>query len=984
MNPLLPLLVSLPFLGGLLFWFSPKTSNSLPRMLALAITTACLLTLGVLTSQWDAANPTAFQLAWLPALGLSFDLWLDGPALFYAWLVLGIGWLVFWYAGYYMDPTDSPWRFYGVMVFFMGAMLGVVVSSNVLLMFVFWELTSVSSFLLIGHWNEKATAREGALRALVTTAGGGLALLMGIAVLAWILWDANLPLVLTWEALWAQREVFVQHPLSAAALILLLLGAFTKSAQFPFQYWLPGAMEAPTPVSAYLHAATMVKAGIYLLGRLYPLFGNHELWLTLVGTVGVITMCLGGFMAILSKDLKQLLAHSTVSQLGLLTAYYGFGYGLLDDPKHLLPVDLLLVASHAFFKGALFMLVGVIDHGLHTRDYTRMGGLFKYMPTTAVLTIIGCLSMMGFPLTLGFVAKELFLHAGFHLHGTGPLQVVLPWLAVFASIFTVAYCLRMIISPFFGKLRDTHLHPHEGSVGMLFAPALLMALCLLGGLYVPLIEKPIGALVNSEFYATTSKFKFGFYKYIDLIFWVSMFLFFLAGPVVFKLNGVIEGMYKAAGSPAFFGGTYNLIFLQFVPWFAKFSHGSIQSPSLRRNLFVTLTTFTVLMLYPMYRLVGELPPVSYDHSEFEGLLMMAGIVLISVLAIAGVLISRQKLVRLVSLSIAGMMVAIFFLLFNAPDLVLTQVLVEIVSLMMFLLLLGNLPRRMIEPERSLKDFAPAVLAGVVGLFFAVITYAASQPNLRPEPILDGNRTHFAYYRDYTKYPPADDPEAHSGGGANMVNVILVDIRGIDTMGEITVLGIAALGAVALISLARRQKRTRTEGFHEQDLGTASTLELGNRRHATVELVSRESMFRYKIDESARLMLAQYAPPVTFLVLGLAAVLFFAGHNSPGGGFIAGLLTVVGLAPYFLYYPRDKEPFGGIDPIVLIPIGIFFAVGTGLASILFGKPFLTSTFQYFSVPLAGEIGLASAMAFDFGVYLVVVGTTLKLIRGFGRY
>ncbi len=985
MTLLLPLLLSLPFLGALLFWFSPKSSNALPRLLALAITTLCLICLGVLTANWNVAEPTSFAVPWVSSLGLELGLWLDGPALFYAWLVLGIGWLVFWYSGYYMEPSDSPWRFYGVMVFFMGAMLGVVLSRNILMMFVFWELTSISSFLLIGHWNHKAAAREGALRALVTTAGGGLCLLAGIAMVGWILWDSGQPMNLDWDSLWANRSLIVQHPGSGVALVLFLLGAFTKSAQFPFQYWLPGAMEAPTPVSAYLHAATMVKAGIYLLGRLYPLFGDHSLWLLLVPTVGVITMLFGGFMAILSKDLKQLLAHSTVSQLGLLTAYYGFGYKLTNDPDHLLPMDLLLVASHAFFKGALFMLVGVIDHALHTRDYRRMGGLIKTMPVTAVLTIIGCLSMAGVPLTFGFVAKELFLHAALHVKTQGFLAVAFPFMAVFTSIFTVAYCLRMIISPFFGKPRDEGLHPHEGSAGMLFAPALLMLLCVLGGLYVPLLEKPIGALVNSAYYATSSGFTFGMYKYIDLIFWLSMFLFLLSGPLVFYFSGAIEKAHQACGSPAYFTASYNAIFLRLVPWFAKTSHGFIQSPSLKRNVFVTLLAFVAVMIYPLYTLFQTLPGVTWEAGEWDAKLMMLVVLITSAVAVGTVVASNQKLVRLISLSVAGVMVAFFFLVYKAPDLLLTQILVEVATLFMFLLLLAHLPRKAEQPDRKGGRALPAALAITAGVFFGVLTYAGSQTEVRQQPVIAGNLTPYEYYRDYSKYPPATDPEAHSGGGANIVNVILVDFRAVDTFGEIIVLGIAALGAVALLLMTQRKMLySNRDGFFEQDLGSKDILPGSDNHISPVRLVKQEELFRHPIDRDVRLMISQYAPPISFLILSLAVVLYFAGHNSPGGGFIAGLLTVVGLAPFHLYYPRDKEPFGTFDAVVLIPIGVLIAVTTGLTSILFGFPFLTSAFQYFTVPLAGSVGISSALAFDLGVYLVVVGTGLKLIRTFGRF
>jgi len=971
MNILL-LLVALPFIGAASFWFFPKSSNSLPRWLALITTSIALAILGTFTVGWDASDVPSATLNWIPEIGLSFSIWLDGPALFYSWLVLGIGWLVFWYAGYYMDPKDSPWRFYAAMTFFMGAMLGVVMSRNALLMFVFWELTSISSFLLIGHWHHKESARAGAIRALVTTGAGGLCLLVGLAVVGYILFDLGQTVSFDWDYLWSLREEIINHPAALAAMILMLLGAFTKSAQFPFHYWLPGAMEAPTPVSAYLHAATMVKAGIYLLGRIYPIFSDHIWWLAIVGTVGVLTMTIGGFMAIFAKDLKQLLAFSTVSQLGLLTAYYGFGYHKTHDPDHLLKMDLLLVASHAFFKGALFMLVGIIDHALHTRDYRRMGGLIKTMPVTAILTIIGCLSMAGVPLTFGFIAKELFLHESLHLAVENPVWNYLPFLAVFSSIFTVAYCYRVIISPFFGKLRDKELHPHEGGIGILFAPALLISLCVIGGIFLPVLEKPIGALTNQEFYSYKSGFKIAFFKYVDIILFISAGLFFVAGPLVHFFSGKLENIYKSLGSPTFFATAYDKIFIEFVPWFAKTSHGLIQSPSLKRNLMMTLLAFVVLMLYPVWNLAQSIQP-STDRLSIDILSLTVSVFVVVLFSIFFIFKTQKKLLRLISLSAIGMMVALYFLGYKAPDLMLTQILVEIATLFMFLLLLAHLPRHVYDNPGKLRQVLPIGISLAVGLIFALINFGAIQSPDRSVPILENNLTHREYFIANSKDPLF--PEGHGGGGYNVVNVILVDFRGIDTFGEIVVLGLAAMGGISLLLL--RQKETKpfvNKGYFEQDLG----------EDQSVATLPTKEIIPKRISDNAKEMISQYAFPISFLMLSLSAVLFFTGHNAPGGGFIAGLLSAIALAPYFLYYNRKNDPYGKLDPFKLVPIGIVIAMFTGLGSILLGAEFLKSATEYVEIPLFGDVGFASATIFDLGVYLIVVGATLKLIRTFGRY
>ncbi len=978
MTPIwLLILILVPFIGSLLFVVLPKRSLRLPRQLAMAITTVCLVLLGVLTSHWSAESPLIFTQSWMPAIGLEFSLWLDGPALFYAWLVLGIGLLVFYYAGHYMKPDDSPWRFYGMMVLFMGSMVGVVTSRNTILMFLFWEMTSLSSFLLIGHWHEKGTARAGALRALIVTGGGGLSLLLGLATISWIMHASGSPDALSWDALWANREIIVAHPAAPVALLFLLVGAFTKSAQFPFHFWLPGAMEAPTPVSAYLHAATMVKAGIYLLGRIYPIFGNEMLWLAIVPLVGIVTMFIGGFMAVISRDLKQLLAFSTVSQLGLLTAYYGFGYGRIGSPEEPLALDLLLVASHAFFKGALFMLVGVIDHGAHTRDWKRLGGLWRVMPWTTALTIIGCLSMAGVPLTLGFVAKELFLHAGFHVETHGVLiWRALPILAVVASIFTVAYCMRIAISPFFGKPRDPSIHPHEGNVGILLAPAILIGLCVIGGFFVPAIEHPLAHLVNSEFYGTHSHFTVAFYRHLDVIFASSMFLFFVGGPAAFFGAGGIEQLYEKKHSPMPFTRFYEYIFLDKLPAFASWVALTIQSHSLRRNVMMTLAVFAGLMLVPLTGGLKESPMTLGGPVD----LLAIGVTVLTAFCLVIMLLVRRPMTRLMALSVVGVMVALYFLSYRAPDLILTQILVEVANLFMFLLLLSKIPLEVPKRDTPVGVSISTIIAVCVGLVFGVLNFMAATSPDRAVPILEGNPTVAEYYEANSKYPAV--PGEHSGGGNNIVNVILVDFRGIDTMGEITVLGIAAIGVICLLTFRKKEHYNLPHTHEAPPTGMDDEVSIEISGRLASEQVD-SSFMRKPIIEDASLILKVCALPTLFLIGSISAILFFAGHNAPGGGFIAGLLTAVACTPYFLYTSKNEDPYGKRDPSKLIPFGLFFAVGTGVVAVLLGGTFLQSAFTYIPIPLFGKVGLASAMAFDFGVYLMVVGVTLTIIRMFGR-
>lgn len=979
----------LPFLGSLAFLLLPRKSlpASAPWALTLGVTGLCLCLLVALTLGFDPESPISLFAPWIPEMGLNFSLWLDGPALFYCWLVCGIGFLIFLYSGFYMDPTDSPWRFYGMMLFFMGSMLGVVMSRNALLMLVFWELTSISSFILIGHWHHKDTARQGALRALIVTGAGGLCLMTGLAGLFWIMRGAGVDpaMALEWDVLWANRALVLEHPLVGAVLALVLIGAFTKSAQFPFHFWLPGAMEAPTPVSAFLHAATMVKAGIYLLGRLYPLFGEMEAWLIVVGSTGVITMGIAGFMALTARDLKQLLAFSTVSQLGLLTAYYGFGHGHAGTDS-MLKLDLLLVASHAMFKGALFMIVGVIDHAAHTREWTRLGGLRKSMPVTTVLTIAGCISMAGLPLTFGFVAKELFLKAAFDLNGSiAWLNHALAAGAVLTSLFTSAYCWRMAVSPFFGKPRDPSIHPHEGGLGLLFSPALLIILCVLGGLYVPLLEKPIAATTNAAFYATYSTFTVGFFHHVDKLLWIAIFLT-VVGFAIFLGAEKLLLRYEKMGSPAPFRAVYTAIFDDFVPSFAGWLARTMQSPSLQKNVTRSFAFSFVLILGAIIFSRHEFS-ISYEFAPRD--LVVLATVLLSIPCLLVIMFHEVLLVRLAAMAPIGIFVAAFFVFYKAPDLALTQVLIEVSLLLLLLLVIFHLPQKVSRGSRDPMVGGRVGIALLGGLLMAFLTLTGAESPFRERGTFPGSPALHDYQLQNAKYPifkgneeaaiSAGYPGAEnlrSGGGNNVVNVILVDYRGIDTMGEILVLGIAAIGVVCLLQIARR------EDWHQPITSAQSKTEVEKLSEVGAGMIVKDDAFRGSLGPS--LLLAQLARIVPAFVLVFAVVLFFAGHNKPGGGFIAGLLAAVGTLILFIAFrSMEIRNLTEANYMKLIPIGLTFAVLTGLASIVFGAPFLTSAFAYLPIPFFGPFEIASAVSFDLGVFLVVFGAAMVILGTLGK-
>jgi multicomponent K+:H+ antiporter subunit A len=485
-------LAAVPFAGALVTAFVHRGGRNAQALAAAAATGIALLLLLSNAPAVFAGDMVTTRLEWVPAAGLSANFFLDPLGLFFAGLILGIGLLIVIYARFYLAAEDPMGRFYVFLLLFQGAMLGITLSDNVLLLVVFWELTSLSSFLLIGYWRNKSEARQGARMALVVTGGGGLALLAGLLILAQIAGSADLTTIL------ASRELVQASPLYPAALVLILIGCFTKSAQFPFHFWLPHAMAAPTPVSAYLHSATMVKAGVFLLARLWPALAGTELWFYLVATTGLVTMLVGATIALFKDDLKALLAYSTVSHLGLLTMLFGFGTPMAAV------VGIFHILNHATFKAALFLIAGIVDHETGTRDVRRLGGLMTLMPVTATIAGVGAASMAGFPPFNGFLSKEMMLEQAAQTVWN-ELTWLVPLLATIAAALSVAYSLRFFVQVFLGaRPRDDHPgKPHDPPIGLWLPPALLSLLVVLIGLMPaaiagPLVQSVSGAVIGAE------------------------------------------------------------------------------------------------------------------------------------------------------------------------------------------------------------------------------------------------------------------------------------------------------------------------------------------------------------------------------------------------------------------------------------------------------------------------------------------------------
>ncbi|MCY1338069.1 Na(+)/H(+) antiporter subunit A [compost metagenome] len=916
---ILALIVALPFLGI----FLPILAERLGR--SACATATALVPLAGLALLWSQRGALAGErlLArhdWLPELGFNLSLRLDGLGFLFALLILGIGVLVILYARYYLSEQEPTGRFYAFLLLFMGSMLGVVLAENLLLMLVFWELTSLSSFLLIGFWSYRSDARKGARMSLAVTGGGGLALLAGILLIGQVVGSFELSDVL------AARDVLQGSAVFPVALCLVLLGVFTKSAQFPFHFWLPHAMAAPTPVSAYLHSATMVKAGVFLLARLYPVLSGNDLWFYLVSLTGLATLLMGAFIALFQNDLKGLLAYSTISHLGLITLLFG-----LDSPMANVAAVFHII-NHATFKASLFMAAGIIDHETGSRDMRRINGMWKYLPHTAVLAMVASASMAGVPLLNGFLSKEMFFGETLAQNMMGSFNWLIPALATLGALFSVSYSVRFIHDVFFnGEPINLPKVPHEPPRYMKVPVEILVFLCLLVGIapawtVAPLLSAAAGASLNGPVPAYSLAIWHGFNMPL-----VMSLVALVGGTSLYIFRRPLFDWY--AGLPAM---DAKLVFEQQVKRVAIFAGrctDGLENGSLQRYVMLLLLAAVVVVfagLAPLPSLAGTRPLTTLDGITALGLVL---------LALSGPLVAwfhRQRLVALVILSIAGLLVALAFARFAAPDLALTQLSVEVVTMVLLMLALYYLPTRTPKETGSLRKLRDVVVALLCGVMVALLAYAVLT---RPYQTIAG------YYLDNS---------VGGGGGHNVVNVILVDFRGFDTLGEISVLAIAAVGIFAMLAGLRLPRAER--------------------------------------DAEGRAWAAERFPPILAilsrlmlpLALLVAVFIFLRGHNLPGGGFIAGLITSVALILQYIAcgtrWVRTRLP---LNYARLAGLGVLVAGLTGLGSWAFGYPFLTSSFGHFHIPLVGEIELATAMLFDLGVYLTVVGATLLILSGLGE-
>ncbi|WP_300036876.1 monovalent cation/H+ antiporter subunit A [uncultured Roseobacter sp.] len=920
------LIVALPFLGALL----PGLMNSAGRQACAGVTFTVSLAafIGLLTNAPAVFAGEVVQtgVEWLPALGMNFTLMLDGLGFFFALLILGIGLLIITYGRFYLSRDDNMGEFFTYLLLFQGAMVGIVLSDNILLLLVFWELTSLSSFLLIGYWKHLPEGRQGARMALTVTGMGGLAMVGGMLILGQIAGSYDLSVILQ------NRELIQDSPLYLPALLLILLGCFTKSAQFPFHFWLPHAMAAPTPVSAYLHSATMVKAGIFLMARMWPVLSGTPEWFMIVTTAGLVTMVLGAVIALFKHDLKALLAFSTVSHLGLITMLLGTGtaFGAMAAVFHIL--------NHATFKAALFMSAGIVDHEAHTRDIRRLGGLRHLMPITFVIATIAALSMAGIPLLNGFLSKEMMLEEAHHTVLFGSHWLV-PALAVVGSLFSAAYSFRLIAHTFLGAKRDDYpAKPHDPGAGMWLPPAILVVLVVVIGV-APFLAEPFVKIVTASVLGDTATVPKAYFKiWHGLVPALFMSMAAVAGGILllFAFRPALR-FWDAAPRPeakTIFEG----LIAGVVAAAQGFSHRLHNGAFSRYGAIMAITVIAAGYHAWATGTVGE----ATRTMQPAGPVPIAGWLMLVAATVALVFQHRNRLLSLVLIGIAGLMVSVGFVFFSAPDLAMTQITVEVVTIILLLLALNFLPNHTPVESDAMRRTRDAVVAVAGGLATMGLSFHYLMRDAIATPISE-----FHLANSYK-----------GGGGTNVVNVILVDFRGFDTYGEIIVLGIAALLIYALTeTLLSGPVRARL-------LNRKPDKPLAGDMHPTMMVV-----------------LTRVIMPVVLMV---GFYIFLRGHNEPGGGFIAGLIVSIGVVMQYMASgfswtsARLRYPYHGI-----IGAGVLIAGLTGIGSWFVAKPFLTSDFTYVRIPPFQEFELATAALFDLGVFLAVVGAVMLSLESFSR-
>ncbi|GAA1949255.1 Na+/H+ antiporter subunit A [Microbacterium aquimaris] len=917
----------------------------------------------LLQTQAVAAGEVPFEsVAWIAPLGIDLSMRMDTLSWLMTLIVTGVGALVMLYCRWYFaDGGAGLGQFSAVLLAFAGAMYGLVLTDDLVVLVMLWEVTSVLSYLLIGYYNRRAASRRAALQALLVTTLGGLVMLIGVVLLVV---DAGTSSI---SAILAEAPT---GPIVDAALVMLLVGALSKSAIFPFHFWLPGAMAAPTPVSAYLHAAAMVKAGIYLIARFAPVFAFSPVWQPIVIGLGVFTMLLGGFQALRETDLKRILAFGTVSQLGFLTVVLGYG------TRDAVLAGLALVLAHALFKSALFLVVGIIDHQLSTRDIREISGLGRQTPVLATVSIITIGSMSGVIPTLGFVAKEAALTALLDEALQGAPYAIIALVGVtLGSVFTVGYGIRFIWGAFWtkrdpeGGTRDPVEWPRP-RVGFVAAPVMLALLTLAAGLAAPLLD-----IVFAP-YADTAPLASPGLEAPESTYHLALW------------HGLEPALFISLGTLAL--GAWVFWSTKRRPWGARmlpFGAPDVYNAALRgvARLSVQVTSLTQRGSLPIYVgtifivfVVGESVAL-FSGAEWQAELAAfqtpMQVMVAPIMIIAGLIAvrARKRFTGVVLVSVTGFGMVLLFASSGAPDLALTQILVETVTLVAFALVLRRIPSRLGQHNASVRPIARAVLGAAVGVTMAAVAIVAT-----------ASRTFEPISREWP------DLAYGIGHGKNVVNVALVDIRGWDTMGELSVLVLAATGVASLVFVTHRSDTlseftaplprldARRQPLIETDEGIKPRTDSSEGRRLAWLLGGT------RVQAENRSMMLEVVVRILFhTIIVVSLYLLFAGHNLPGGGFAGGL--VAGMALVMRYVAGGRYELGAAAPADagrLLGVGMTIAVACAIVPLLFDAAPLTRWFVEAETDLLGHIEFVTSTLFDIGVYLVVVGLVLDVLRSLG--
>lgn len=881
-----------------------------PGMMALALIPAALFVFfGSLLGDVGAGHPARVVLPWVPSMGVNLSFLLDGLSLLFVLLITGIGAFVMLYSSSYMAEAERRWRFSLILLAFMAAMLGVVLADNLIALFVFWELTTITSFLLIGCDNTKPEAKTAARQGLLVTGAGGLAMLAGIILLGQVAGSFEISEII------AGGQAISEHDLYPVILGLILIGAFTKSAQVPFHFWLPGAMAAPTPVSAYLHSATMVKAGIYLLARLSPVLGGTGTWMIVLTVVGAVTAVWASIQALRQQDLKSMLAYTTLMALGSATMFLGAA----EEVGLTAAVTFVLV--HALYKASLFMVVGIVDHQTGTRRLDALGGLRKAMPITAIAATLSALSMAGLPPFIGFVGKELMYTGALAWE---PEPAVAISAIVLAKVLMVAVAVVIIVRTFFGPPTERTRDAVEAPWQLWIGPLVMGLLALLGGVLPDFVGETLLIPATMAVMGACLDLELSLWHGINVPLLLSGLTLIVGVLIARRIDGlksILDALARRAphsASQLFESGVS-----RFVSAAGAFT-STVQHGVLRSYLRTVFATAALLV-----GVAGVVTGAFTTPPDLEPLAAIAledgAVVLLIITGAIVTLLTRSRLLAIGALGVVGTGLALLFMLYGAPDLAITQLLVETLVVVIAALVLLRLPVEKVEskPREKGLDAVVAIAMGTVSaLLLLGVTGQPTDPSL-------------ARFFEENAVP--------GGYGRNIVNVILVDFRAFDTLGEIVVVTVAGLAGISLLRPADEEGRLSL-------------------------LAGTTALKSLIVSQSSRVLVV--------LMLMFSVFMFLRGHNEPGGGFIGGLIasTAFALAALGSGAATVRRAIR-VEPRAMAVTGLIVALIAGLIAMLGGAPFLTGVWA----TLAG-IKLGTPLLFDAGVYLVVVGTVLAFILG----